>query len=127
MAFDLPDIAHRRVGGNCSGTIVPVETQVDGESTITFQCNGCAEVFGTLNGALARAFALALYDDLVISRMDEKDPTAEVLTGISDECRVEQCNSCPGIFYPEEALGEPVFCTHVCHKRLSASGVCAVS
>jgi hypothetical protein len=58
MAFDLPEIAHRRIGGNCSGTIVPVEAQKDGESTITFQCNGCAKVFGALNGALARAFAL---------------------------------------------------------------------
>lgn len=80
MQFDLPDIANRRIGAKCCGTIVPVETPKDGESTITFQCNGCAEVFGTLNGALARAFALELIDDLVISRMDEKDPAAKVLT-----------------------------------------------
>jgi hypothetical protein len=127
MPFELPEIPHRRIGAKCSGTILPVETQEDGKSTIMFECNGCGQVLGMLNAALARAFALALYDDLVISRMDENDPTAKVLTGISDECRVEQCNSCPGIFYPEEALGEPVFCTHVCHERLSASGVCAVS
>jgi hypothetical protein len=63
----------------------------------------------------------------VISRMDEKDPAAKILTGISDECRIEQCEGCPGMFYPEEALGQPVFCTHVCHKLLSASVVSATN
>jgi hypothetical protein len=70
---------------------------------------------------------LNLVDDLIINRMDEKDPAAKVLTGISDECRVQQCNSCPGIFFPEQAWGEPVFCTHVCHQLLSARGTKTVS
>lgn len=54
---------------------MPVETQGDGESTIVFQCNGCGQVLGTLSGMLARALALELVNDLVVSRMDEKDPS----------------------------------------------------
>ena len=127
MPFDLPDIPHNRIGGRCLGTIVPRESQNQGQRTIIFQCNACGQVLETLDGALARAFALELVNDIVISRMDEKDPAAKVLTGISEECRIHQCDRCPGIFFPGQALGEPVFCTHVCHRVLSAGGVSAVS
>jgi hypothetical protein len=41
-----------------------------------------------------------LVGDLAISRMDEKDPAAKVLTGISEECRIHQCDRCPGMFSP---------------------------
>lgn len=42
-----------------------------------------------------------------------------VLTSISDECQVGECENCPCIFERDEYPGQSIFCVHDCHTALS--------
>jgi hypothetical protein len=38
-----------------------------------------------------------------------------VLTSVSDQCTLRECEKCSGIFQREDYPGESIFCTHDCH------------
>ncbi len=41
----------------------------------------------------------------------------EVLTSVSDECSMGECEKCPGIFEREDYPDRRIFCIHDCHLK----------